>query len=179
TRLPGALRGALVLVFGLLWLQIALGGWVSTNYAVLACTDFPTCQGRWWPDMDLTHGFEIWRDLGVTRAGEPLPFAALTGIHFVHRLNAAVVFVALGWLAWRLWREPALRRTARALALLALWQFVSGLSNVVLDWPLLSAVAHTGGAAALVIVLTGALVGTRSASDSVSPSAVHLSRPIR
>ncbi|MEX1167920.1 MAG: COX15/CtaA family protein, partial [Hydrogenophaga sp.] len=158
---PG-LKRLLWAVFGLLWLQIALGGWVSTNYAVLACSDFPTCQGSWWPVMDFSNGFTFWRELGTTGAGDAIPFAALTAIHYVHRLSAYVVFLGLGWLAWRLWAIPRLCKAANMLALLALWQLVSGLANVILDWPLLAALAHTGGAAALVIVLTGALVGTQS-----------------
>jgi len=171
--LPGGTRWGLVLVCALLWLQIALGGWVSTNYAVLACQQFPTCQGSWWPAMDLRAGFSIWRELGLMPSGEALPFAALTAIHYVHRLSAYLVLVALGWLAWRLWAAPGLRPTAQALLALALWQFLSGLANVVFDWPLLAAVGHTGGAAALVVVLTGALCGTRSAMHSAMRGATH------
>jgi len=169
-------RFALGLVYALLWMQIALGGWVSTNYAVLACSEFPTCQGSWWPDMDLRHGFALWRELGMAHTGDALPFAALTAIHYVHRLSAYVVFFALGWLAWRLWAAPGMRSTARVLLALALWQFLSGLSNVVFDWPLLAAVAHTGGAAALVVVMTGAIFGTRTAYDTVSASKFNISR---
>ena len=171
--LPGGTRWGLVLVCALLWLQIALGGWVSTNYAVLACQQFPTCQGSWWPAMDLRAGFSIWRELGLMPSGEALPFAALTAIHYVHRLSAYLVLVALGWLAWRLWAAPGLRPTAQALLALALWQFLSGLANVVFDWPLLAAVGHTGGAAALVVILTGALCGTRSAMHSAMRGATH------
>ena len=169
-------RFALGLVFALLWWQIALGGWVSTNYAVLACTDFPTCQGSWWPAMNFHDGFYLWRELGQGRGGDSIPFDALTAIHYVHRLTAYAVFAALGWLAWRLWSAPALRPTARWLLALALWQFLTGLSNVLLDWPLLTAVGHTGGAAALVLVLTGAIFGTRSAHDTVSASKFNVSR---
>ncbi len=145
-----------VLVFLVSLAQIALGGWVSTNYAVLACTDFPTCQGAWWPPMDFEHGFTVARELGAGKDGGYLPFAALTAIHMAHRLGAAVVVVAIGALAWRLRAsgQPELRRWAGVLAMVVAWQLISGLSNVVLDWPLVAAVAHTGGAAALVVVLT-------------------------
>lgn len=173
--LHSATRLGIGLVYLLLWVQIALGGWVSTNYAVLACSEFPTCQGSWWPAMDLRQGFTLWRDLGMSHSGEAISFAALTAIHYVHRLSAYVVFAALGWLAWRLWHEPAMRATARALVALAGWQFASGLTNVVFDWPLLAAVGHTGGAAALVIVLTGAVFGTRT-YDSMSTSQFNISR---
>jgi heme a synthase len=155
-------RRLLLGVFVLLWLQIALGGWVSTNYAVLACSDFPTCQGRWWPHMDFREGFTLWRELGQNRSGDAIAFPALTAIHYVHRLSAYAVFAALFWLASRLRAVPQLRATAHALVGLALWQFATGLTNVVLDWPLLAAVSHTGGAAGLVIVMTAAIARTRA-----------------
>lgn len=152
---------ALVLVFAMLWLQIALGAWVSTNYAVLACSEFPTCQGSWWPPMDLGAGFTLWRDLGLSANGQPIPFAALTAIHYMHRLMAYGVFLALCWLIARLWKLPAMRSTARWLLALAVWQLLTGLGNVMLDWPLLAALGHTAGAAGLVIVMTGAIVRDR------------------
>ncbi|RYF15437.1 MAG: heme A synthase [Comamonadaceae bacterium] len=155
-------RGWLLAAAVLVWLQVALGGWVSTNYAVLACSEFPMCQGSWWPAMDLRQGFELWRELGKTGTGEHVTFAALTAIHYVHRLMAYAVLAVLGIVAWQL-RGGPLRRASRALAGLALWQFATGLSNVVLDWPMLAAVSHTGGAAALVVVLTWALRASRTA----------------
>ncbi|WP_101047833.1 COX15/CtaA family protein [Macromonas nakdongensis] len=147
-------RRALWWVFGLLCVQIALGGWVSTNYAVLACRDFPTCQGSWWPVMDFARGFEWWRELGQQGSGEAITFAALTAIHYTHRLMAYLVLAALVALAWHFRRQGQLRQT-RWLWALAGWQLLTGLSNVVLEWPLVAAVAHTGGAAALVVALTG------------------------
>jgi heme a synthase len=156
-------RGWIVACLAVLWLQIALGGWVSTNYAVLACSEFPKCQGSWWPAMDFSQGFEFWRALGKTGGGENIGFAALTAIHYVHRLGAGVTFAALGTLAWHLHRG-ALRPQALWIAVLLVWQLASGLSNVVLGWPLVAALAHTGGAAALVGVLTWAWCETRSAA---------------
>jgi heme a synthase len=159
---PLALRAGLLAVTALAWLQIALGGWVSTNYAVLACTEFPACQGSWWPPMDFRQGYELWRGLGLTGAGEPIGFAALTAIHYTHRLMAYVVLAALAVLAVRLRRIEGLRRHAHLIAGLAAWQLASGVSNVVFEWPLAIALAHTGGAAALVLVLTWALGESRS-----------------
>ena len=158
-----ALRNGLIATTVLLGLQIALGGWVSTNYAVLACTQFPICQDSWWPAMNFAQGFEIWRHLGVTGEGQPLDFSALTAIHYAHRLMAYAVFVALGVLAWHLRRIAALRPQARWLAGLALLQLAAGLGNVLLGWPLAAAVLHTGGAAALAVVLTWALCESRRA----------------
>lgn len=165
---PG-LRALLWLSSALLMLQITLGGWVSTNYAVLACTDFPMCQSRWWPAMNFQQGFELWRELGLTPAGEPIGFAALTAIHYVHRLMAFIVLTLLGVLAWRLNRVTALRSPSRWMALLISLQLITGLSNVVLDWPLVAAVLHTGGAGALVVVMTWALAASRSRTASLAP----------
>jgi cytochrome c oxidase assembly protein subunit 15 len=162
--LPSGRFGLLAATAAAVWLQVALGGWVSTNYAVLACQQFPSCQGSWWPAMDFQQAFELWRPLGLTGAGEHVSFAALTAIHYVHRLGAYVVLALLVALAWRL--RPALPRQARLVGLLALWQLASGLSNVVLGWPLVAALAHTGGAAALVVVLTWALCESRPAGAS-------------
>ncbi|MCE9659521.1 MAG: COX15/CtaA family protein [Burkholderiales bacterium] len=152
---PGLRRG-IAFVAGLAVLQIALGGWVSTNYAVLACSEFPTCQGAWWPEMRFDGAFELRRQLGGDGDGGLLPFAGLTAIHMVHRLGAFVVLPSLVLLAWRLAAggDRAARPWGIALAGIAAWQTASGLGNVLLGWPLVAAVAHTAGAAALVVVFT-------------------------
>ena len=149
-----ALRPLAALAALLLVLQIALGGWVSTNYAVLACPDFPTCHGRAVPpDMDFGAGFTPWRDLGMTADGAPIPFQALVAIHWTHRSFAYVVIAVLGLLAWRLRLLVGVSRVARALAAVLAIQFVTGLSSIVLSWPLLLAVLHNGGAAVLLVLL--------------------------
>ena len=133
--------------------QIALGGWVSTNYAVLACTDFPRCQGAWIPPLDFEHAFTLWRELGRTGQGEIIPFQALVTIHWVHRVFALIVVAVLGLLAWKAWRIEGVGRLGRWLLAIVLLQLATGISNVVLDWPLLAAVLHSGGAAMLVALL--------------------------
>ncbi|HYF57546.1 MAG TPA: COX15/CtaA family protein [Burkholderiaceae bacterium] len=153
----------------MLFVQIALGGWVSTNYATLACRDFPTCQGSLWPAMDAA-GFEPWRPLGRTGDGEALPFAALTAIHYAHRLFAYAVFAAVGTLAWRARRVPGLERVgAGLLAVLAL-QLATGLTNIFLDWPLAAAVLHTGGATALLGLLLVVSFRARAAALPPDPA---------
>ena len=170
------LRVFILLAFASLWLQIALGGWVSTNYAVLACTDFPACQNSFWPAMDFKQGFMLWRELGEGHDGANITFQALTAIHYAHRLAAYVVFVVLLWLAFVLKRNAALRGHARWLAGLTLLQAATGLSNVVLGWPLMAAVMHTGGAAALVVVLTGIVFSSRSAAQAAPAAKLNASR---
>jgi cytochrome c oxidase assembly protein subunit 15 len=161
--LSPTLRTAVWAVLGLVVVQVALGGWVSTNYAVLACQDVPTCQGQWWPPMDFDAGFTLRRGLGVQADGSALPFAALTAIHVTHRIGALVVLTALGLLVAAL-RQPA-PRYARGLLAIALLQTLTGLSNIVLGWPLLAAVAHTGGAAVLVTLLAALLAHSTGASS--------------
>ena len=156
---PGGRAGTtpawVAVVLGLLMLQTALGGWVSSNYAVLACQGFPACNGQWWPAMDLAQGFTLLRGLGRAGAGGYLPFEALVAIHMAHRLFALLALAALAALAWRLWQtgQPVPRRYARWLLALLLWQAGSGLSNVVLGWPIAAALGHSAGAAALVATL--------------------------
>jgi cytochrome c oxidase assembly protein subunit 15 len=103
--------------------------------------------------MDFANGFTIWRPLGLNVLGEALTFEALTAIHYVHRLSAYVIFIALGALAWRLLSLRHAKHIAKVLGALLLLQLLTGLSNVVLDWPLFAAVLHTGGAAALFITM--------------------------
>ena len=164
------------ITFALLWLQIALGGWVSTNYAVLACTDFPACQNSLWPAMNFREGFTLWRELGAGRNGGNISFQALTAIHYVHRLTAYVVFAAMLVVAFKLYKTQALRSSAVWLASLALLQVATGLGNVLLGWPLAAAVMHTGGAAALVVVLTGIVCVSCSFQGAVSASQFSASR---
>jgi cytochrome c oxidase assembly protein subunit 15 len=149
-----ALRGHALLALALLVIQIALGGWVSTNYAVMACPDFPLCHGQWIPaNMDFQHAYTLWRPLGMTGGGELIPFQSLVAIHWVHRSFAYLVFLVAGLLAWRAWSVGGLRRWSRILALLLGMQLLTGLSNVLLAWPLPLAVLHNGGAAMLLMSL--------------------------
>lgn len=144
--------------FILIFVQIALGGWVSTNYAALACMDFPTCNGQWVPPMDLHGGFSLIRALGELPSGEMISQQALTAIHWVHRNFAFVVFVYMGLLALKLRQEPGLRTPATAILLLLLAQLFTGLTTIFFEWPLLIAVLHNGGAAGLVLFSTTLLV---------------------
>ena len=164
------------LVLALVSVQVALGGWVSTNYAVLVCSDVPTCQGQWWPDMDFANGFHLMCALGENGQGEPISMAALTAIHMSHRLMALVVLVAL-WrygVALRRWHPEAQptahpwRREGLWLWGLLAWQVLSGLSNVVLGWPMAAALAHTLGATLLVWRLVRLLVLPRTVAHQLS-----------
>jgi cytochrome c oxidase assembly protein subunit 15 len=147
-----ALRLWAILGLALLSVQIALGGWVSTNYAALACIDLPTCHGEWVPRMDFQHGFQLLRELGQTAAGDKLSYDALTAIHWTHRVGAVIVATYLTVLAWRVWRA-GLRTLAVLLGGLLVLQFTLGVANIITGLKLAVAVAHNAGAALLLAVL--------------------------
>jgi len=144
-----AIVSAVVLV-----LQLALGAWVSTNYATLACTEFPLCAGKLVPEMDFAQGFHLWRELGKTAAGHYLPFSALTAIHWVHRNFAFVVVLVLGYTALRAWRVTGLRKVSSWILGLLVLQAATGIATIYLNFPLAIAVIHNAGAAGLVLLLT-------------------------
>jgi cytochrome c oxidase assembly protein subunit 15 len=151
---------AILLLFALMALvtQIFLGAWVSTNYAVLACPDFPMCLGGDWPQTNWTEGFTLWRHLGLNAQGDFISPAALQTIHWAHRLFAMLALLACSLLAWRALQlatpaTPGLRRFAKLLFSLLALQILTGISNVVFQWPLLAALLHTAGSAALVFCL--------------------------
>jgi cytochrome c oxidase assembly protein subunit 15 len=153
------LSGKLLAVsFGILFWQVFLGAWVSTNYAVLACPDFPTCMGSFRPETDWSNAFTLWRELGLDAKGGTISTIALQTIHWAHRVFAIAVMLVLGHFAWHAWRvagetHPALRRWALAVVTLLVLQVLTGISNVIFQWPLVAALLHTAGAAALVLCL--------------------------
>jgi cytochrome c oxidase assembly protein subunit 15 len=148
-----ALRPWIILGLVILIAQMILGGWVSTNYAALACTDFPTCHGVWVPQMDFRHGFQLVRGLGVTASGAPLSYQALTAIHWTHRVGALVTFVYLVTLAAVMLASAGARRYGAVLLILVVLQVALGISNVVFSLPLPVAAAHNAGAALLLMTL--------------------------
>lgn len=146
-RLPALLALLLVLV------QIALGGWVSSNYAALACPDFPTCRESWLPSMQFGDAFHVFRELGMTANGLLLSQENLVAIHFSHRVGALLVTLLVGGLAWLLLRDAAARRYGILLMAALAVQLALGIANILLQLPLPLAVAHNGGAAILLLSL--------------------------
>jgi len=184
TRILAA--GALLAII----IQIALGGWVSSNYAALACTDLPMCQGAWRPPMSFGQAFSLHRELGMTADGQLLPFQALTAIHWTHRIGAIVVALMVGALAlsllrtgqrrWQIWGGVVLGFLTLQISL--------GIANVLLSLPLVLAVAHTIGAACLLTVALSINIqihgarylkpGAKTIGREV-PSLYEYSRPFR
>ena len=134
--------------------QVALGGWTSSNYAAVACPDFPTCQNAWWPHADYRDAFVLWRGLNVNYEGGVLNNPARVAIHLTHRVGALVTSSVLVLAALTVLRRrglPAARPRAWAvLAALAL-QLAIGISMVLKTFPLWLATAHTAGAALLLL----------------------------
>ncbi len=141
------------LLLGVLSMQIILGGWVSTNYAALACSTVPLCQGAWAPEMDFAQGFTLWRDLHSTAtSGVWLPFAALVAIHWVHRSSALIVLLVAVWVLLKLKHATAFKPYRRAIMLVLTLQIMTGISTVIFNYPLLAAALHTAGAASLLLI---------------------------
>lgn len=134
--------------------QIVLGGWTSSNYAAVACPDFPTCQNAWWPHTDYGNAFILWRGLGINYEGGVLDNPARIAIHLTHRLGAVAATLALSLAAlFVIVRKsvpsavPAAYTVLGALAL----QLTIGISMVLKAFPLRLATAHTAGAALLLL----------------------------
>ena len=143
-----ALRATAAVALALVGVQIALGGWVSANYAALACPDLPLCRGQ---PMDFANAFHVVRELGRTSDGELLPLAALSAIHWTHRVFAVVALTAVLIAAGRAWRVA--RTLAVGVGALVLLQFALGVANVAAGLPLALAAAHNAGAALLLVAL--------------------------
>jgi cytochrome c oxidase assembly protein subunit 15 len=154
------LRSLALVGLAVLATQILLGGWVSTNYAALACPDFPTCQRSFWPDMDFKDAFVLWRGLGIDYEGGVLDHPARVAIHFVHRIGALVTAAVLGFLAWRAirtGRSSAVRTAGVALAVLLVAQWTVGPLMVLKALPLELATTHNAIAALLVLTMVALL----------------------
>lgn len=134
--------------------QIVLGGWTSSNYAAVACPDFPTCQNAWWPHTDYRNAYILWRGLGINYEGGILDNPARVAIHLTHRLGAAMATLALSLASLFIVLRKSLPIAAPAayavLAALAL-QLTIGISMVLKTFPLLLTTAHTAGAALLLL----------------------------
>lgn len=166
-RLQRWATAGLVLVI----IQIALGGWVSSNYAAVACVDLPTCHGQWWPAADFTNGFHLTQHIGPNYLGGQLDSEARTAIHLAHRLGAVLLTLVLVGLAWQL-RKVGMPKLAGLVLLVLAVQISLGLSNVLLGLPLALAVAHNAGGAALMLTLV--LVNYHARTALVRARAGHL-----
>ncbi|MGH1439884.1 MAG: COX15/CtaA family protein [Cellvibrionaceae bacterium] len=136
-------------------IQIALGGWVSSNYAALACPDLPQCLGQWLPPTDFKAGFNVWQDIGPNYLGGQLDNHARTAIHLTHRIGALIVTFTLLILGFRL---LSIRSAQVKSWVWWLWgvlavQVSLGLANILFALPLAIAVAHNAVGAVLLLTM--------------------------
>lgn len=151
-KLPLSVRRVAALALLVVIGQIALGGWVSANYAAVACIDLPTCHGQWWPQADFANGFHLTQHIGPNYLGGQLDSDARTAIHISHRIGALLVTCVLLLLSWKLHRH-GLGNLARLVLLALAVQVGLGISNVVFHLPLAVAVAHNAGGALLLLCM--------------------------
>jgi heme a synthase len=154
------LRRWAVIGLAVLVAQILLGGWVSSNYAAVACPDFPTCQRSYWPAMDFKDAFVLWRGLGIDYEGGVLDHPARVAIHFTHRIGALVTALVLGFVAWKAIRSGqsrGVRAAGMALAATLVTQLLVGPVMVIKAFPLPLATAHNAVAALLVLSMVALL----------------------
>ena len=142
-----------------LFIQIFLGGWTSTNYAGLACTDFPTCHGNLIPNLNFNDAFDLFRDLGKLSDGSPLPLAVFETIQWIHRLGALITWLFFGYLASVILKYKTMRSLGYILLFVITAQFIVGVANLLLHLPTILAVMHTFGAASLVVL--AAIINSR------------------
>jgi len=149
-------------------IQIVLGGWTSSNYAAVACPDFPTCQNAWWPHTDYKNAFILWRGMGINYEGGILDNPARVAIHLTHRIGAIVATVTLTLAAlFVVIRKtaPAAETAAYAVLGALLLQLTIGISMVLRGFPLQLATAHNAGAALLLLATLTLIRKVRSRSN--------------
>jgi cytochrome c oxidase assembly protein subunit 15 len=135
-----------------LFIQIFLGGWTSTNYAGLACTDFPACHGALIPNLNFNDAFDLFRDLGKLNDGSPLPLAVFETIQWIHRLGALITWLFFVYLASVILKYKTMKSLGYILLFVITAQFILGVVNLLLHLPTILAVMHTFGAASLVVL---------------------------
>ncbi|HUK01915.1 MAG TPA: COX15/CtaA family protein [Steroidobacteraceae bacterium] len=156
---PRAAQFVLLALVALI-VQIALGGWTSSNYAAIACPDLPTCRGSFWPAADFRDAFVLWHPLSVNYEGGVLSDPARIAIHFTHRLGAIVATIALLGAAWAVLKRPTLRYAhglAGFVVLALALQLTIGASMVLRGFPLALATAHNAGAALTLLAVLALL----------------------
>ncbi len=166
-------------------LQLALGGWTSSNYAGIACQGFPTCNGRWVEALDWGEGFHLTQSVGPSYLYGQLHAEARSAIQVGHRLGGVALLACLLALGWRYGRERRMRPWLALAVGTGLAQAALGVANVLLWLPLWLALLHTAGAACLVASLVlaawqwrhSSAVAPRRASHRLTKTASPAGRP--
>tara|TARA_Y100000389_G_scaffold204131_1_gene255162 strand:+ start:2289 stop:3293 length:1005 start_codon:yes stop_codon:yes gene_type:complete len=160
-KIPLYILGALIITWTILILQILLGGWTSTNYASLACTDFPKCLNQWYPEQMIFSGaFDLIGLPDVNYEGGILAYGAKVAIHYSHRITALIltfVFISTLYMVFKLKKHDFLKKIMGISVIFFILQIILGISNVVYSLPLNIAVWHTMNAAILMALISSAL----------------------
>tara|TARA_Y200000002_G_scaffold189047_1_gene155970 strand:+ start:1919 stop:2932 length:1014 start_codon:yes stop_codon:yes gene_type:complete len=159
-------RWMMVLTSVLLIMQIAMGGWTSSQYAALSCPDFPTCQGNLWPTMNFTEAFSLFLPSSATFEGGVLSQAGKTAIHMAHRILAGILTLSILMLLKRIYRlyQTFFFQHAGLILCLLLGQLTLGISNVMLQLPILVATAHNGLGCLLLLAMTAMIYDAKHSS---------------
>jgi len=155
-KLVSGMRPRALVTLALAGMTAVLGGWSMVNHAAFACPDFPTCQGSYWPPMDVVEGLVMWRDVGLEFDAKSLNLPGATAIHFAHRVSALVTLLYAGWLSFFVLRtgvENNFCRYGFLVLLVLLSAVVLGVMQVLMHMPLVVAVAHSAAGALLVLAL--------------------------
>jgi cytochrome c oxidase assembly protein subunit 15 len=162
-----SVRPLAIVSFIIVILQIALGGWLTSNYAGVACPDLPTCQNEWLPAMDFATGFNLTQQIGPNYLGGNLDNEARIAIHFSHRAGAIVTTIAVLLLSFSMLRQQNSRivKLGKALIAVLFLQVVLGLSNVYFNFPVSVAVAHNIIGATLLITMVTILYRLYTATE--------------
>ena len=173
SKLPPQIIRIIWLLFTVICGQVVLGGWTSANYAALVCPDFPTCQGKWIPDMQFFEAFSI-PPIGPNYDGGALSGAARTAIHVSHRVGgliAACITCYLGVICYQnLYRlSTSTLRYIIVCIICVSTQIILGIANVLYLLPISIAVAHNVGALIILLVLARILVNHYRAIAPINP----------
>lgn len=155
--------------------QIALGGWTASNYAAVACPDFPTCQGQWLPPTDFHDAFNFSQHIGPNYLGGKLDNDARVTIHLMHRLGAIITTLVLAALIVKGLKSaitPRARNQFIIVAVVLLLQLLLGVGNIVLRFPLHVTVSHNAVGALLLLTMVTLNYRLRTAGPYAEFSAV-------
>ena len=160
-KIPAIALIIITITWVFLIIQILLGGWTSTNYASLACTDFPKCLDQWYPkEMIFDEAFNVIDLPDVNYEGGILAYGAKVAIHYSHRITALIltfVFISALYVVFKLNKHSLLKKLMSISIVFFILQVILGISNVVYSLPLNIAVWHTMNAAILMALISSAL----------------------
>lgn len=165
-------------LFGLIVVvgQILLGGWTSSNYAALVCTQLPICEGNWMSYLDFKNAFDFAQHGHDNYEFGVLEYPARLTIHVMHRFGAIAATLTVLMIVYQLWKfgQVPHQKLSVIVAIVLFAQISLGISNVWFHLPISVAVLHNLVAAMLLIsmVVTNFVVWQRKPSQSLVKNSV-------